>query len=341
VAKHSDIPEMDPFAAHRERITYALAVASVVFFLPFSINNFVQGRVLLGLGSSLIVLVLAANGVAAYTKRPPVVPLAWIILPILPTLILAGRTQGFGPLLWLYPVLLLFHFVLSRRMANALTVIVLLVIVPVSYRTAGPIITVRLAATLTVTAVFSNLLVSIIGELQEKMMKQAITDPLTGAYNRRHMESCLATVIERNHRTGAPASIVLADVDHFKSINDKFGHAAGDTVLRGVVERIQNRKRKLDSVFRIGGEEFVLLLPDTKEGDAMTVAEHIRGLIEEAQLLEGRTVTVSLGVTGLETSDRAESWLKRADDALYRAKDDGRNRVVRNPGIRQGRDPGM
>lgn len=141
----------------------------------------------------------------------------------------------------------------------------------------------RLVVTLIVTAVFSNLRVGIIHSLQQKLLAPAITDPLTGAFNRRHMESCLTTVIERHGRTGAPASIGLADIDHFKSLNDKFGHASGDAVLRGVGDRIQNRKRKLDSVFRIGGEELVLLLPDTREDDAMTVAEHLRALIEEAQ----------------------------------------------------------
>ena len=120
----------------------------------------------------------------------------------------------------------------------------------------------------------------------------------------------------------------MIDVDRFKSINDQFGHATGDTVLKGIVSLIQKRSRKLDLLFRIGGEEFMLLLPDTQEAAAAVVAEELRASTAESRLLEDWQVTLSIGVAELRPGESPDSWMKHADDALYAAKKAGRNRVV-------------
>ena len=113
-------------------------------------------------------------------------------------------------------------------------------------------------------------------EQRRMLMEQAITDPLTGAFNRRHVDSCLMTAIERRNRTGEPASLLMLDVDHFKRINDAYGHPAGDEALKRLVALIAGRARKLDVLFRVGGEEFLLLLPGTRYDGAIAVAEHLR-----------------------------------------------------------------
>jgi diguanylate cyclase (GGDEF)-like protein len=318
-----------PFAVYRARIVYALAGVAVLFFLPFSVNNFFQNRVWLGIGCMLLVLVLASNAWSSFRKTRAWLPLWLIIVPAIPTLWLATRQQGFAPLLWCYPTLLLFHFILSRRMAIALSVILVGALAPAAWEVAGKETAIRFFATIVCTAVVSNVLVGIIGELQDKLVRQAIVDPLTGAFNRRHMEERLGEAIERFGRTKSPASLLLIDIDHFKRINDEHGHAMGDHVLQGVVAIIQRRIRKLDSLFRMGGEEFVVLLPDTREDQAATLAEHLRAAVEEATLLEGRRVSVSIGVSELRPGDTPlDPWLKRADDAMYRAKKTGRNSVI-------------
>ena len=321
--------ESDALSVYRSRIIYTLALATLIFFVPFAINNFFQGRIVIGIGTCSMVLILAVDAIAIYRKKNPPLPVQLMILPIVPTIVLAARAQGFGPILWCYPALLLFHFILARHVANALTVVLLVVLAPVSYRAAGPAVTLRLLMTLALTAVLSNILVNVISGLQERLLEQSIVDPLTGAYNRRHMESSLTDAIERNRRTGAPASVFLIDVDHFKSINDQFGHAAGDTVLKGVVALMRQRARRTDLLFRIGGEEFVLLLPDTHEEDAAVLAEDLRALIAQAPLLYHYPVSVSVGVSELRPGESLDSWLKYADEALYRAKEIGRNRVMR------------
>ncbi|MGH9141102.1 MAG: GGDEF domain-containing protein [Vicinamibacterales bacterium] len=161
-----------------------------------------------------------------------------------------------------------------------------------------------------------------------------MTDPLTGAFNRRQMERSLAMAIERRNRTNEPASLLLFDVDHFKRINDAFGHAVGDEALKRLVALISARARTLDVLFRIGGEEFVLLLPATRYAGAVAVAEHLRALVAGTELLDVRRISISIGVSELQRGESAASWIADADAAVYRAKQGGRNRVGMSSRIR-------
>jgi two-component system cell cycle response regulator len=165
-------------------------------------------------------------------------------------------------------------------------------------------------------------------------MELAITDPLTGLFNRRYMESHVGTLIDRSAARGKSLSVLILDVDYFKSINDSFGHDAGDDVLREFAERLKASIRGIDLACRYGGEEFVVVMPDTDLGIAATVAERIRRRIAgEPFPIEGGKraieVTISVGIAArMGAQDNATLMLKRADEALYRAKRDGRNRVA-------------
>ena len=158
--------------------------------------------------------------------------------------------------------------------------------------------------------------------------EQAITDPLTGAFNRRHMQNALATAVERRRRYGERASLLLFDVDRFKRINDLLGHPEGDRVLKTLVAMIGQRMRKVDVLFRSGGEEFALLLTGARFPDALSVAEDTRRVVHDAGLVPGRPLSISVGVVELAYEQSAEDWLAEADAALYRAKRAGRNRVA-------------
>jgi diguanylate cyclase (GGDEF)-like protein len=320
---------LDPLAVYRERILYATATAAAVFLIPFSINAFVQGQPALGTGIFFAVLLLGVDAVAIYLKKSPPLPLILLLLPAIPGMGLSLKTQGFFGALWSYPMVLLFTFSLSRRVANAGNVVLLVCLTALVYHFVGIAYTIRFVATLTLTIILANITLSIIGALQRRLIDQAILDPLTGVFNRRHMERCLGDAIERQRRSSAAASLLIIDVDHFKRINDQLGHAKGDGVLKGIASLVEKRSRKLDLLFRIGGEEFMLLLPDTQESAAALVAEQLRASIAESSLLDGRRVTVSVGVGELRRGETVDSWMKHVDDALYAAKKAGRNRVSR------------
>ncbi len=165
-------------------------------------------------------------------------------------------------------------------------------------------------------------------------IEMAITDALTGLFNRRYMESHLGTLIEQAASRGKPLATLIIDIDYFKSINDTHGHDAGDDVLRDFALRIKRSIRGIDLACRYGGEEFVLVMPETDMAVAAMVAERLRRRIagEPFAIQQGAKtipVTISIGIAALRgKEDTAASLLKRADQALYRAKRDGRNRVV-------------
>jgi two-component system cell cycle response regulator len=162
----------------------------------------------------------------------------------------------------------------------------------------------------------------------------AITDALTGLFNRRYMENHLSALIEQATGRGKPLALMALDIDHFKSINDTYGHDAGDDVLREFALRIKRSIRGIDLACRSGGEEFVIVMPETDLTVAAMVAERLRRRIaaEPFSINQGERsipVTLSIGLAALRgANDGSASLLKRADQALYRAKREGRNRVV-------------
>ena len=163
-------------------------------------------------------------------------------------------------------------------------------------------------------------------------MAMAVTDALTGLFNRRYLETHLATLIEQGMTRSKPLTLLILDIDFFKSINDTYGHDAGDDVLREFAIRIRKSIRGIDLACRHGGEEFVVVMPETDLGVANMVAERLRRKIatEPFSIQQGRSidVTISVGLAELTHGETAAALLKRADQALYRAKRDGRNRVV-------------
>lgn len=163
-------------------------------------------------------------------------------------------------------------------------------------------------------------------------MEMAVTDPLTGLNNRRYMMVQLDTLFERCTAVGEPVSLLMLDIDHFKRVNDTWGHARGDEVLREVAVRLAASVRAMDLPCRYGGEEFVVVMPATRLSDAARVAERIRGAIANETFVVGDqeiSVSVSVGVSASSGGeDRPESLLRRADEALYEAKAAGRNQVV-------------
>ncbi|QLP97895.1 MAG: PleD family two-component system response regulator [Rhodoblastus sp.] len=162
-------------------------------------------------------------------------------------------------------------------------------------------------------------------------MEAAIVDPLTGVNNRRYLDSHLAAMLAQASAQRKPVSVMLLDIDHFKRVNDTHGHEAGDAVLRGFAARVKSAIRGADLVARMGGEEFLVAMPDTPLDVALKVAERLREAVAATSFAvrDDLTipVTVSVGVATRQDGADADELLRRADRALYRSKSDGRNRV--------------
>ncbi len=167
-----------------------------------------------------------------------------------------------------------------------------------------------------------------------RLARLAITDDLTRAYNYRVLGPRLGEEISRAARYGEPLSVLMMDLDHFKRVNDRYGHAVGDAVLRAFVDRVRAEVRQPDVLIRRGGEEFLLVMPSTAEPDAQKVAERIRARVGDTPIVtDGGEVelTVSIGVATWTPGEAPSALEARADAALYRAKNRGRDRVSTAP----------
>jgi two-component system cell cycle response regulator len=168
----------------------------------------------------------------------------------------------------------------------------------------------------------------------ERNMALALTDSLTGLYNRRYMEAHLSNLAHRTLHSDRKLALLMIDIDRFKAVNDSYGHPAGDKVLRAVAERLQHNVRPFDTVARWGGEEFMVVMPESDVKIGSMVAERLRAKVAQSAVeMDGMpgaipvTISVGVAVTSLDGFDPA-ALIKRADDALYQAKEGGRNRIV-------------
>jgi diguanylate cyclase (GGDEF)-like protein/PAS domain S-box-containing protein len=164
--------------------------------------------------------------------------------------------------------------------------------------------------------------------MDEKLKRLATTDILTGAYNRTVFDEIITREMERVKRYNKSLSVALFDIDHFKKVNDMFGHNVGDSVLKKIANIVKKTIRNVDYFIRWGGEEFVIILAETDKKQAYVLAERIRQGIEKFDFNNAAQITISCGVAEFKKEDTRHTLIKRADDAMYKAKRNGRNRVV-------------
>jgi len=321
-------PDDDALAAYRGRIALQLSMLAVVVLLPFTINHLVVGRWLLGGLIAATQAVLLLNGLALRAGREAPVPFWLMVLAMVIAVTESIWIQGSQGSLWAYPTLFITYFLVRRRVALLLSLLLVVSATAAAALSVGDALALRVVATLTLTLVMINVVLNVVGELQEALVAQAITDPLTGAYNRRHLDTQLAVLPAPLPGQDAVNMLMALDIDHFKQVNDIHGHAVGDDVLRGLVATLHQRLRPSDRLFRIGGEEFVLLLPRITAADAMRLAEDLRQRVAQAPLLPEGSITVSIGVAAQRPGLDTGAWMRVTDEALYEAKRSGRNRVV-------------
>jgi diguanylate cyclase (GGDEF)-like protein len=313
----------------RVKSAFGVGLAGVALLTPFTLNHLAQGRLLLGVGTGLIVAVMAAMAwVGSRGRYLPWLVFLGFVPSVLVFLVLSLREQGVIGALWCFPAALAFYFTLPEKKAWISNAALYAVTVPWAWSLLELPVAARVAATLLGVSVFSAIFVRVISVQQRALQAQAVTDSLTGLYNRTLLPATLAQAMAQGRRTGTPMALLALDLDDFKEINDSRGHAAGDRVLRGVADVIRARIRRSDVAFRLGGEEFLAFLHGADRDRARQVAEELRSTVEAGSLLPGQPVTVSVGFATSGDDPDWEAWLKRCDDNLYGAKAAGRNCVV-------------
>jgi diguanylate cyclase (GGDEF)-like protein len=174
----------------------------------------------------------------------------------------------------------------------------------------------------------SNAHAAILQQMQQlSLFAELRTDPLTGAANRRAFDDSIDTLVKEFNRYGAPVSVAMLDIDHFKQVNDEHGHLQGDVVLRDLAELLRDSLRECDIVARYGGEEFAIIMPQTKLAPAAMLGQRLRAKVEE-----NLPITVSIGLAEMTAGGTATTIVQRADAAMYQAKVNGRNQVYVHEG---------
>jgi diguanylate cyclase (GGDEF)-like protein len=310
-----------------EYLPLILSAAGALGIAPFAVYRFLTGDWLAGVIDTVIVVGLVSLGAVIY--RTGQVTYASVVVSVLciggalSTVYLNGPQQIY----WTFPALMAVFYLIRPGQAVVLALATIVALMPVTLPGSDPMHMATVFIAIVVMSAFAYAFSIVTMHQQEQLMRLATKDPLTGAGNRRALENKLSEVVASFRRTRAPVAMILIDLDHFKAVNDAHGHAAGDQILCSVTEIINLRIRVTDSLFRIGGEEFVVVLEGQTADSASHLAEQLRTIVEAHELVPDRSVTISLGVAELRSGESAGDWMQRADEALYQAKRAGRNKI--------------
>lgn len=313
----------------RDAYRYIL-VLLVCVFAPMTVHNIYSGQTLLTFLCIALLSVFIINIALLSLQKPALIELSTLLCLVVVLILLAVSLGQPHAIFWLYPLLVALPVLLRSRPAQLFSLLAGLVTVALVFAKFDLSAAVVLSFSMALSWLMSAWLVFAVTEQSRRLRNMAVTDPLTGAYNRRYLEEQAAQALEAWQRYGHSSTMLLIDVDFFKRVNDRFGHTAGDAAIRALVEVISSRLRAVDTLCRFGGEEFVVLLQETDMQGATQLAEELRLLIENAKILPKGNITISVGVCEVVSADSVDHWFKLADSALYIAKRGGRNRVESN-----------
>lgn len=313
----------------KRQIIYHLHFWSLVAVAPLVMVQWRQDNPLLA--SLLVLFCLNALLVIAFLRFRGTYFLEGLLFPLLAATCATYSTylNGHAGLYWAYPAIAAVFFLLPLREATVSNIVFILAIVMVSFTRFPEADFWRITFSLGLTCVFVMVFAWLVGRLQTELTRLATTDPLTGCLNRSQLADILNSQIQMRERYERVSSLVLLDLDYFKTINDRWGHLAGDRVLTELTIRIRRRLRESDQLFRIGGEEFMIVLPETRQKDADVLAQELLTSISARPFFDNIRVTASASVAEVARGETWSVWLNRADQALYDAKSKGRNQVIR------------
>jgi len=304
-----------------------LSAAGAFGVAPFAVMRWMIGDWIIAIIDTFIVVGFIVLGTYVYrTRKVRGASIALAILCVAGALVTV-YVRGTEQVYWVYPAIMASFYLLKPREAIIITMAMTAALLPQLLQNLPTFRVSTIASTFLVTTAFAYAFSLVNNRQQKQLVNLATKDPLTGAGNRRALKSKLGDLAASFKRSGTPACLILLDLDDFKSVNDIHGHAVGDDILRRITQILNLRIRVTDSLYRIGGEEFVVVIDGQDIEKASRLAEQLRTLVEVNELVSDRAVTISLGVAELRTGESFDRWLHRADEALYQAKRAGRNTI--------------
>lgn len=333
-----------PRLLRRLRNDFQLSIISlmglfgVIGISPYAIYRLATGNYLVGSADAVIVASTVLAVLYAWRTGDTVKPGIYLACIFSVGATLIAINLGVNGLFWIYPLILFNFFMVSPKKALLATTLILITLVSYSQLKPGSVFAsdyqmVSFLVTSMMASILSFVFAYRTNSQRDELQQLAIHDPLTGARNRRAMneELKIASSIKRRH--GNSYGVLTMDLDHFKRVNDNHGHQAGDQVLVDFVELITSASRQEDRLFRFGGEEFLLLLPNTEKAGLLAAAQHLQQQVRQHLRGPDGAVTMSVGGAILRRDEHWEDMLLRADQRLYLAKSAGRNCIVIDEGV--------
>ena len=310
-----------------EIVTLTLSAARAVSVMPFAVIRFSGGEWVVGVIDLILILGVSLIGLYGWWTRQVRLASLTLTLFFMTGLVIIVNLLGASLIYWAYPTMVAAFFLVKPREAVVINLLAMALLIPVLMAGMPTLQFIIVLVTLVLNNIFAYVFATRMNEQRQHLSYLAERDPLTGIGNRRALTASLEDVIARQHTKPVTASLVVLDLDHFKDVNDTYGHTIGDKILIRVTEIVDTKIRVTDDLYRYGGEEFVVIAMGAPREAANKLAEQLRVAVEASDLLPERPVTISLGVAQLKEGEAYDNWLHRADSALYEAKRAGRNRV--------------
>jgi diguanylate cyclase len=318
---------------HRLSLIVLVSTLTVLFVGPFAAIRFIRGEILVGVADTIFVVV--SISAATYAWRTGETYGAGVVQASVLTIgaVVVPHLIGLDGALWLFPIILFVFYLVPPSLSLILTVLALaspiireLAIPGAVFASTGQLWAFLAAGTS--TTAFSFFFAQQSNRQREQLIAWATRDPLTGLYNRRALDEELVMALAARDRHGTSFGLIILDLDGFKEINDRWGHAEGDRVLVELAGLISASSRATDRAFRYGGDEFVLILPGIDENGLQRFSDNLVQGISRSLAVANTSVSASIGAALLLPDDTVEDWNRRADRNLYAAKAGGRNRAV-------------
>ncbi|WP_127025069.1 GGDEF domain-containing protein [Rheinheimera mangrovi] len=318
---------------HLSMVTLVGGIASCTL-LPYALYRLATGSYLVALVDLLMITVSTVSVWMAWRTGDTEKPGFLMAVVFCFGAVLVCLKLGQDVLFWIYPLMVFIFFLVAPIKALLLLLLMVSAIVSLHFAEQSSIFNnsfqlLAFITTTVITSIFAYIFAYRTHLQRQELRHLATTDPLTGAATRHSLTDNLTEAIQQYQQKNILSGLMLLDLDHFKRINDNFGHQSGDQILSQLVPLLKQMIRQQDSVFRYGGEEFVLLIKEIQLADLHRLAEKIRHAVwHQLTLPDGSALTTSIGLATVQDATDWESWLQNADVALYQAKHQGRNQVV-------------
>ena len=305
-----------------------LSIGTAIGILPFTIYRFIQLDWNVAILDLFVVIGMSIIFVYVYKTNNVKTASLVLILVALCGNVLSFYMKGISQVNWIYPAMLSAYYIMSPKKGLLVNFIMLSFYIPKLVQSLEVVNVSTILVTIVITNIIAYVFASGLRKQERMLTILASEDYLTGTGNRRALSEELEELNKLLKNHDKTASIVLLDLDHFKKVNDRHGHIKGDEVLIRVAEILKDFFQNKEKIFRYGGEEFLILCPDTTVDKAFKQAQKLRKIIKENIVIDGIEQTISLGVAEYIKEESNDEWIHRVDLALYQAKNDGRDIVI-------------